>query len=177
MTALDLLIDKAWSIETNDMQEELTATIVAETSSGSMFVFKVPFSNDDEEEAALAFVEKQLIENSCVRYVFIHEALVGLSATSFETEPHTWKKCLSQGPTLREPDEQSRYNPSEDPAFQEKIIAVGVERSTGEILYFMADILTSEGVRSVGERQSFTGFGGRLASLFGDDGSFSQTRH
>lgn len=157
MTTPDLvsLIDKIWSIETDDMQEELTPTIVAETSSGSMFVFKMPFSNDVEKEAAFAFVQKQLIENSCVRYVFVHEV---------------WA-------VLKEPDDQPWCRPSEDPTRQEKIIAVGVERSTGEALCYMANISTSEGVRSVGERESLTHFAGRLASLFGDDGSFSQTRH
>lgn len=161
-TELEKLCDHVWDIESASIPDrECLPTVVGQAPDGGIIIVKLPFANEAEKSAALYFAHKQLIEHDCVRYIFMHEAW----AASYT------KAALAAG---GEPE----VMPIEHPERKEILVAIGIERYSGETLGYAADITPAAGgKRDLGKRKAFCGEG-RFYGLFGESQKTPQrTRH
>lgn len=148
--ALKEMVDTAFKVCEQVLNEkQIMPTVVGENATGARFILGLPWRDGEEREVMLAFATVQLKEHDAVRYCVYSE---------------TWMAPLeSEG-------ENAGKQPRERGDRVEGVMAVAVERETGEVLARAAEIKRGEtGKRVLSDPFEMEATGGDLTRLFDPD--------
>lgn len=140
------LVETAWKIETDDIQDERMQKFLLQDREDRLTLVATPTFSEEDKEAMLDAVAKLINKIGALRYVAVAEA---------------WMSVMT-------PSHLPGLPPSKQPNRQDALIAIGVDREGGSC-FFSAEITTDkDGKRHLGEVNKVDSDHqeGRMAELF-----------
>lgn len=157
LSPLHDLVEHSWSFAESYLGKdgkEIMTQFTAQTADGALNIYMTPWGNEAEKQWTLDKLRAHFAETNVQRYVMISEI---------------WRVTY-KGADIPDIRAGKHVMPSQHPNREECLMVLGVDPGAGEIMQFIAPIITEDGKRRLGERESPPHEGeasGRMIDLLG----------